>query len=109
MTKHGPIKQVDGHHDAAHGSHIAHNHHQTSYPRPVMSFFGAGASTTASTAADKDVEVAELPPDSISSLSFSPSADYLSVGSWDNSVRTRDRLCGGDNILTGISRFVSMK
>ena len=33
-----------------------------------------------------DVEVAQPPPDSISSLSFSPQSDHLAVGSWDNSV-----------------------
>jgi len=52
----------------------------------VMSFFGAATSTTAATP-DKDIEVADPPPDSISSLAFSPQADYLAVGSWDNNVR----------------------
>lgn len=51
-----------------------------------MSFFGATTSTTAATP-DKDIEVADPPPDSISSLAFSPQADYLAVGSWDNNVR----------------------
>jgi hypothetical protein len=48
-----------------------------------MSFF-ANASTSAT--AEKDVEVADPPTDSISSLAFSPQADYLAVGSWDNNV-----------------------
>ena len=53
----------------------------------IMSFFGTSTSTTpANTAADKDVEVADPPGDSISSLAFSPAADYLAVGSWDNNV-----------------------
>jgi len=52
-----------------------------------MSFFGATATTTnTSTAAEKDVEVVDPPTDGISSLSFSGQADYLAVGSWDNSV-----------------------
>ncbi|KZT01555.1 Poly(A)+ RNA export protein [Laetiporus sulphureus 93-53] len=53
-----------------------------------MSFFNA-PTTTATTAVqgDKDIEVADPPSDSISSLSFSPQADYLAVGSWDNNVR----------------------
>ncbi|KAG6883921.1 hypothetical protein C0993_002837 [Termitomyces sp. T159_Od127] len=54
-----------------------------------MSFFGAQNTATASSttsAADKDVELAEPPTDSISSMSFSGQADYLAVGSWDNSV-----------------------
>lgn len=57
-----------------------------------MSFFGANnntANTATSTtaAAEKDIEVADPPTDSISSVAFSPTADYLAVGSWDNSVR----------------------
>lgn len=51
-----------------------------------MSFFNTATSTTAATP-DKDIEVADPPPDSISSLGFSPQADYLAVGSWDNNVR----------------------
>jgi len=35
----------------------------------------------------KDFEVADPPSDSISCLSFSPTADYLAVGSWDSNVR----------------------
>ena len=57
-----------------------------------MAFFGAASTTpgvqsAASTAAEKDVEVPEPPTDSISSVAFSTQADYLAVGSWDNSVR----------------------
>lgn len=54
-----------------------------------MSFFGAAApsvASTTSTGGDKDIEMADPPTDSISSLSFSSQADYLAVGSWDNSV-----------------------
>ncbi|OBZ72465.1 Poly(A)+ RNA export protein [Grifola frondosa] len=39
---------------------------------------------------EKDIEVADPPGDSISSLAFSPQADYLAVGSWDNNVRIYD-------------------
>ena len=54
----------------------------------AMSFFGgASSSTTAVPAsAEKDIEVADPPTDSISSISFSSAADYLAVGSWDNNV-----------------------
>ena len=54
-----------------------------------MSFFGTSTSNTlaATPAADKDIEVADPPTDSISSVAFSPTADYLAVGSWDNNVR----------------------
>jgi mRNA export factor len=55
-----------------------------------MSFFGgASTSTTAAVvpaSADKDIEVADPPTDSISSISFSSVADYLAVGSWDNNA-----------------------
>jgi len=55
-----------------------------------MSFFNTTASTTpavATAAADKDIEVADPPSDSISSIAFSSQADYLAAGSWDNNVR----------------------
>ena len=53
-----------------------------------MSFFGnTSTAVNTSAAGDKDVEIPEPPTDSISSLSFSPQADYLAIGSWDNSVR----------------------
>jgi len=52
-----------------------------------MSFFGASpTAANVSSAPEKDVEVADPPPDSISSLSFCPVADFLAVGSWDNNV-----------------------
>jgi mRNA export factor len=60
-----------------------------------MAFFGnttttGGVGTTGNTSssAEKDIEVAEPPTDSISSISFSSQADYMAVGSWDNSVRS---------------------
>ncbi|TBU32539.1 Poly(A)+ RNA export protein [Dichomitus squalens] len=54
-----------------------------------MSFFGTSTSGTLATQPppDKDIEVADPPTDSISSVAFSPTADYLAVGSWDNNVR----------------------
>lgn len=45
-----------------------------------------GGAANTSSAAEKDIEVVDPPADSISSLSFSSQADYLAVGSWDNSV-----------------------
>ncbi|CAA7270557.1 unnamed protein product [Cyclocybe aegerita] len=42
---------------------------------------------TLSSAVEKDVELGDPPSDSISSISFSSQANYLAVGSWDNSVR----------------------
>ncbi|KIM56897.1 hypothetical protein SCLCIDRAFT_131585 [Scleroderma citrinum Foug A] len=62
-----------------------------------MSFFNtATTSTVAPTApADKDIEVADPPADSISSLAFSSAADYLAVGSWDNNVRLYEVGAGG--------------
>ncbi|KAF7327582.1 Poly + rna export protein [Mycena kentingensis (nom. inval.)] len=53
-----------------------------------MAFFNTAASTsTTAASADKDIEVANPPNDSISGLAWSPQANYLSVSSWDNSVR----------------------
>jgi mRNA export factor len=65
-----------------------------------MAFFGntsttggvGAAGNTSSSAADKDIEVADPPTDSISSISFSSQADYMAVGSWDNSVRSQELL-----------------
>ena len=37
--------------------------------------------------APKDFEVAQSPGDGISSLSFSPQADFLAASSWDNQTR----------------------
>lgn len=56
-----------------------------------MSFFGNAAgssssSTVAPASTEKDIEVADPPTDSISTISFSSAADYLAVGSWDNNV-----------------------
>lgn len=50
---------------------------------------GATASSTPNTTGDisKDVQLASPPEDSISELAFSPTADFLSVASWDNKVR----------------------
>ncbi|KAH9945304.1 Poly(A)+ RNA export protein [Epithele typhae] len=54
-----------------------------------MAFFGTSTSTlgAANSATEKDIEVNDPPTDSISSTAFSPTADYLAVGSWDNNVR----------------------
>ncbi|KAF8583582.1 Poly(A)+ RNA export protein [Ramaria rubella] len=55
----------------------------------MSSFFNTGSVATTSTnsATSKDVEVADPPPDSVSSLAWSPQADFLAAGSWDNNVR----------------------
>jgi len=65
-----------------------------------MSFFPAGPASitpTTSANADKDVEMPEPPTDSISSLAFAGTADYLSVGSWDGSVRIYEVGPGGQS------------
>jgi len=78
-----------------------------------MAFFSTASTTpgvqgTTSTAAEKDVEVPEPPTDSISSLAFSTQADYLAVGSWDNSVRVFSRLSEKTSSSFGF-RYESMK
>lgn len=58
-----------------------------------MALFSTGTSTAAAappnTTGDisKDVPLISPPEDSISELAFSPTADFLSVASWDNKVR----------------------
>ncbi|KAJ7650571.1 WD40-repeat-containing domain protein [Roridomyces roridus] len=66
-----------------------------------MAFFNSSTSTGlnsgAAAAAEKDVEMSDPPTDSISSLAFSGQADYLAVGSWDNSVRIYEVGAGGQS------------
>ncbi|KAG6918654.1 hypothetical protein DXG01_012775 [Tephrocybe rancida] len=70
-----------------------------------MAFFGNNnqnpltiqTTSLAATSAPPDVEVTDLPPDSISSIEFSPQVDYLAVGSWDNSVRVYEIGAGGQS------------
>ncbi|KAL0567659.1 RNA export factor gle2 [Marasmius crinis-equi] len=62
-----------------------------------MSFFGSTSTTPATNNAEKDIEMSDPPTDSISSMSFSPQADYLAVGSWDNSVRIYEIGAGGQS------------
>jgi len=61
-----------------------------------MSYFSNTSQSggVANTTVDKDIEVTDPPSDSISSLAFSPQADYLAVGSWDNNVRDFPSRCG---------------
>ncbi|KAJ7510440.1 WD40-repeat-containing domain protein [Mycena galericulata] len=60
-----------------------------------MAFFSSSSNTGVAAAVQKDVEVVDPPGDSISSLAFSPQADFLAVGSWDNSVRVYEVGAGG--------------
>jgi WD40 repeat protein len=57
-------------------------------PTPnAMSFFTSTSSANAlgtTSSGDRDIEVSDPPSDSISSLAFCPTAEYLAVGSWDN-------------------------
>lgn len=83
--------------------------------RENMSFFSntasstVGAATNTSATAEKDIEVVDPPTDSISSLSFSSQADYLAVGSWDNSVRVCISHIPRLSLTALISRFGSMR
>lgn len=71
-----------------------------------MSLFGstpASVSSTTSqvlgTAADlqSDRDLTSPPEDSVSSLSFSPQAEILAVGSWDKKVRIYEIAPNGDS------------
>jgi len=55
-----------------------------------MAFYGSqsqAAQAAVQTPAERDIEVANPPGDSISSIAFAPQADFLAAGSWDNNVR----------------------
>ncbi|KDQ13524.1 hypothetical protein BOTBODRAFT_111302 [Botryobasidium botryosum FD-172 SS1] len=53
-----------------------------------MSWFNNGkAAFTGATGDTQDVELKDPPTDSVTALAFSPTADLLAVGSWDNNVR----------------------
>lgn len=65
-----------------------------------MSFFSTGSSsavtnTATAAPATKDIEVSDSPPDSVSSLAWSPQADFLAAASWDNNVRIYEVSPGG--------------
>ncbi|KAK9473835.1 WD40-repeat-containing domain protein [Dipodascopsis tothii] len=67
-----------------------------------MSLFGQSTSTVApskGTAADlaNDRDVTSPPEDSISDMSFSPTADFLAVASWDKKVRIYEVSPNGDS------------
>jgi mRNA export factor len=60
-----------------------------------MAAFGGGFGAAAATAnhnPNKDVELTSPPDDSVSSLSFSPTANHLVATSWDNKVRSHHHL-----------------
>lgn len=77
-----------------------------------MSFFGAGSSSsvagtsTQNANAAKDVELADPPPDSVSSLSWSPQADFLAAGSWDNNVRIYEVGANGQSQVSSSLLFI---
>lgn len=60
------------------------SHLQPFYLDVTMSFLNKSNS---SDPAAQDVQLPPGPTDSVSSLCFSPTADYLAVSSWDNNVR----------------------
>lgn len=58
----------------------------------MSTLFGKPAQPASSVQGDlaQDVQLASPPEDSISSLAWSPAANHLAVGSWDNKVRIYD-------------------
>lgn len=66
-----------------------------------MALFGTPTSRF-STSADKDIEVPQPPGDSVSSLAFSNQADYLAVGSWDNTVCTPKSSCSETAVQSSV-------
>jgi WD40 repeat protein len=73
-------------------------------PHPLRSYMSQFTASTSSQQAEKDIEVVDPPADSISCLSFSPVADYLAVGSWDNKVS----LCSQISLSTVVLSRVSL-
>lgn len=76
-----------------------------------MAFFGGGTTATAATTEVKDVELVDPPNDSISCLDFSPTADYLAVGSWNNEASktlfvAADSHTSPDNVMLHTDLFV---
>ena len=67
------------------------------FQRDAMSLFGSTAATSANITVDlsQDVEVPQGPEDSISEIAFSPTAEVLSVASWDNKIRIYEIGQGG--------------
>jgi WD40 repeat protein len=51
-----------------------------------MSFFGQAQTQTPTYNSNKDHELSSPPNDGISSLAWSPKANFLASGAWDNSV-----------------------
>jgi mRNA export factor len=53
-----------------------------------MAFFGSAGSTSNAglKPVEKDPELSNPPTDSVSALAWSPQADFLAAGSWDNNV-----------------------
>lgn len=65
-----------------------------------MATFGAtfGAPTVSNYNPNKDIEVTNPPTDGISSLAFSPTANYLVATSWDKSVRCWEVQANGNTM-----------
>ena len=75
-----------------------------------MSIFGRPTTTsTLPSPALKDVEVSNPPTDSISSISFSPQADYLAVASWTNEVSDLYKLYENERELIRYSLISSFE
>lgn len=67
-----------------------------------MSLFKSATSTSLVPPELPDVEVANPPSDSVSSLAFSSAANFLAAGSWDNNVRTAGALCSEAEVVSVI-------
>ena len=57
---------------------------------PFRSETATATGATVASDLSKDATLSSPPEDSISSLSWSPAANHLAVGSWDNKVRIYD-------------------
>lgn len=60
--------------------------------------FGSASSSTTTTQEAKDIEVENPPTDGISSIAWSPQADFLAAGSWSNEVRIYEVNAQGQSV-----------
>ena len=70
----------------------------TTFGTTFGSSLGSGSSAQSNYNPNKDVELSSPPGDSISSINFSPVANYLVATSWDNQVRCYEIQANGQSV-----------
>ena len=70
----------------------------TTFGQAFGNIVGSGTTAAGNYNPNKDVELSQPPQDSISSLHFSPVANYLVATSWDNQVRCYEIQADGRSV-----------